>query len=199
MIIARSGVDGRNQLPAGSRISIKLLQKVIVSNQAMPIIGIVTKEVVHEDSVAIPQGAKIFGEASYNDGSDRAQISWKSVQYPDGRERQISGLGVSNDGQGGVEGNVHSEAFKNTVGQTLTRFVGAYAEGSIQRGALGANNGGEDNGMKNAIAETAKDRAESLAQDMQKEKKWIELNPNSEFFAVLNSPFLFRDPGSYGR
>ncbi len=199
MIIARSGVDGKNQLPAGTRISIKLMQKVIVSNQAMPVIGIVTKEVVHEDSVAIPQGAKIFGEASYSDGSDKAQISCKSVQYPDGRERQISGLGVSNDGQGGVEGKVHSDALKNTVGQTLTRFVGAYAEGSMQRGALGANNGGDDNGMKNAVAETAKDRAEALAQDLQKEKKWIELNSNVDFFAVLSSPFLFRDPGSYGR
>lgn len=199
MIIARSGVDGKNQLPAGTRISVKLLQKVIVSNQAMPVIGLVTKEVVHEDSVAIPQGAKVFGEASYNDSSERAQISWKTVQYPDGRERQLSGLGISSDGQGGVEGNVHSEALKNTVGQTLTRFVGAYAEGSMQKGPLGANTGGDDNGMRNAVAETAKDRADAWAQDLQKEKKWIELNSDTEFFLVLSSPFLFRDPGSYGR
>lgn len=199
MIIARSGVDGKNQVPAGTRISVKLLQKVIVSNQAMPVIGIVTKEVVHEDSVAIPQGAKIFGEASYDDSVERAQISWKSVQYPDGRERQLSGIGVSPDGQGGVEGKVHSEALKNTIGQTFTRFVGAYAEGSMQKGALGANAGGDDNGMKNAVAETAKDRADAWAHDLQKEKKWIELNSNVEFFMLLSSSFLFRDPGSYGR
>lgn len=63
MIIARGGADGKIQLPAGTRIPVKFTQKIIVSNQAMPVIGIVTKEVVHEDSVAIPQGTKIFGEA----------------------------------------------------------------------------------------------------------------------------------------
>lgn len=199
MIIARTGVDGKTQLPAGTRLSIRLTQKIIVSNQAMPIIGIVTKEVIHEDSVAIPQGTKIFGEASFDDSSDRAQVSWKSVQFPDGRERQLSAVGISADGQGGVEGKTHSEAIKNTVGLTMTKFIGAYAEGSMQRGPMGANAGGDDNGMKNAVAETAKDRADSWAHDLQKEKKWIELAAGNESFAVLSAAFVFRDPGAYGR
>ncbi|MDZ4661257.1 MAG: TrbI/VirB10 family protein [Pseudomonadota bacterium] len=199
MIIARSGVDGKTQLPAGTRLSIKLAHKIIVSNQAMPIIGIVTKEVVHEDSVAIPQEAKIFGEASFDDSSDRAQVSWKSVQFPDGRERQLSAVGISADGQGGVEGKTHSEALKNTVGLTLTKFIGAYAEGSIQRGPFGANAGGDGNGMRNAVAETAKDRADSWAHDLQKEKKWIVLEAGNESLAVLSTAFVFRDPGAYGR
>lgn len=199
MIIARSGADGKSQLPAGTRLSVSLTQKIIVSNQAMPIIGIVTKEVIHEDSVAIPQGAKIFGEASFDDSSNRAQVTWKSVQFPDGRERQLSAVGISADGQGGIEGKTHSEAIKNTIGLTMTKFIGAYAEGSMQRGPMGANAGGDDNGMKNAVAETAKDRADSWAHDLQKEKKWIELEAGNESFAVLSAAFIFRDPGAYGR
>lgn len=199
MILTRSGVDGKTQLPAGTRLSVKLMQKIIVSSQAMPVIGIVTKDVVHEDSVAIPQGSKIFGEASFDDSSDRAQVSWKSVQFPDGRERQLSAIGISPDGHGGVEGKIHSDAFKNTAGLTLTKFIAAYAEGSMQKGALGSNPGGDDNGMKNAVAETAKDRSSVWAHDLQKEKKWIELEPNHEFFAELSTSFVFKDPGSYGR
>lgn len=136
---------------------------------------------------------------SFDDSSDRAQVVWKSLQFSDGRERQLSAVGISYDGQGGVEGKTHSEAIKNTVGLTLTKFIGAYAEGSMQKGPLGANAGGDDNGMKNAVAETAKDRADSWAHDLQKEKKWIELDSYTESIAVLSSPFIFRDPGFYGR
>lgn len=200
MILARGGLDSKTQIPPGSRIAVKLYERAIVANQGMPVIGVVTRDYIHEDAVAIPQGSKLFGDVSYDDGGDRANVSWKSVQFPDGRERQLSAIGVGVDGQVGVSGRVHSEALKNTVGQTLTRFIGAYAEGSMRRGALGGNPGGNDNGWKNAIAETAKDRAENWANDLKKEKRWIEVSNQTEFYAVLTANFAFRDPGaSYGR
>ena len=116
--------------------------------------------------------------------------------YPEtGGDRQFLAVSVDQDGQVSVQGKIHSEVLKNTAGQTLTRFVAAYAEGSIQRGALGSNPGGDDNGWKHAVAETAKDRADKWAEDLKKEKKWIELKSGTEFFAVLKEPFTFRDPG----
>jgi type IV secretory pathway VirB10-like protein len=166
----------------------------------MPVMGIVAHEVVHEDSLAIPEGAKVLGDVSFDDSSERAQISWRSIIFPDGRERPLSAVGVGRDGQLGVEGKVHSDALKNTIGQTVTRFIGAYAEGSMSRGQFGAAEGGHDNGVKNAIAETAKDRAEAWAEDMRKERKWIELDRGAESLVVLNQPFVFRDPGAtHGR
>lgn len=200
MVLSRSGVDSKTQLSSGSRISVRLIQGAVVANQAMPVIAIVARDVIQEDSLAIPQGSKIFGDVSFDDSSERAQVNWKSIQFPDGRERQLSAIGVGPDGQVGVEGKIHSDAIKNTVGQTLTRFIGAYAEGSMQRGVLGANQGGNDNGIKNAVAETAKDRANAWAEDMKKERKWIELKAGAELYAVVTQPFLFRDPGAtYGR
>ncbi len=200
MILARGGLDGKTQIPPGSRLSVRLYEKAIVANQGMPVIGVVTRDYVHDDAVAIPQGSKLFGEVSYDDGGDRAKVDWHSVQFPDGRERQLSAIGVGTDGQVGVSGNVHSNAVKNTVGQTLTRFIGAYAEGSMQRGALGGQQGGNDNGWKNAIADTAKDRAASMAEGLKKEKKWIEISNSTEFYAVFTTSFAFRDPGAtYGR
>jgi len=196
MIIARAGFDAKNQLPPGARIPVRLLQNAIVANQGMPVIGIVLKDVTQEDSVAIPEGSKILGEISFDDSSDRAQVSWRTLQFADGRERQISGIGVSQDGQVGVEGKIHSDGFKNTAGQLLARFIGAYAEGSMQKGAFGASQGGNENGLKNAVAETAKDRGEAWADDLKKQKRWIELGADKEFLAVINQPFTFRDPGS---
>lgn len=200
MILARGGLDAKTQLPPGSRIPVRLYERAIVANQGMPIIGIVTRDYVHEDALAIPQGSKLFGDVTFDDNGDRANVSWKSVQFPDGRERQFAAIGVGADGQVGVSGRIHSEAVRNTVGQTLTRFIGAYAEGSMQRGALGGNPGGNDNGWKNAVAQTAKDRAESWANDLKKEKRWIEISNQTEFYAVLTANFAYRDPGTtYGR
>lgn len=200
MVVVRVGQDSKQQLPPGSGISVRLIEQITVSGQGRPVLAVVAKEVTHEDSLAIPQGAKVLGEVSFDESSDRAQLSWHSIIFPDGRERPFSAVGVSSDGQVGVEGKVHSEAIKNTIGQALTRFIGAYAEGSITRGQLGAAEGGHQNGLKNAFAETAKDRARAWADDMRKERKWIELNRGAESLAVLNQPFVFRDPGvTYGR
>ena len=87
MIIARGGNDGRTSLPPGSRIEIRLIEKITVSAQPVPVIGIVERDVTQEDSLAIPQGAKVFGEASFDDNTERAQVSWKTIRLPDGRER----------------------------------------------------------------------------------------------------------------
>ena len=200
MILGRGGLDSRTQLPAGSRIAVRLIEKAIVASQGMPIIGIVSRDYVHEGSVAVPQGSKVFGDISFENSGERASVTWRSMQFPDGRERPLSAIGVGSDGQVGVEGRVHSETMKNVIGQTMTRFIGAYAEGSMQRGSLGENPGGGENGLKNAISETAHDQAERWADDLKKEKRWIEISNRTEFHAVLTANFAFRDPGAtYGQ
>lgn len=199
MVLMRGGAESRNQLPPGARIPIRLLEPVIVAGQAMPITGSVTGEVIQENTVAIPEGAKVLGEVAFDSTADRAQVTWRQVIFPDGRARPLQAVGVGLDGHMGVEGKVHSDALKNTIGQTLTRFIGAYAEGSMTRGQFGGAEGGHENGVKNAVAATAQDRAEAWAEDMKEERRWIELRVGSESLAVLNQPFVFREPGgTYG-
>jgi type IV secretory pathway VirB10-like protein len=200
MILSRGGTDTRTQLSAGTRITIRLTNKVTIANQGMPVVGIISQDVASESGTAIPSGSKVLGDASFDEESERASISWRSIILPDGRERPFSAIGVGRDGQVGVGGNVHSDGVKNAVGQTLTRFVGAYAAGSMNTGAFGANQGGHTNGLRNAVAQTATDRANAMGEDLQKERKWIELQSGSETIAVLNQPFTFRDAGAiYGR
>jgi hypothetical protein len=200
MILSRGGSDTRTQLSAGTRVTIRLIGKATIANQGMPVVGIVSNDVSVESGIAIPSGSKVLGEASFDEESERASIVWRSLILPDGRERPFSAIGIGRDGQVGVNGKVYSDGVKNAVGQTLTRFVGAYAAGSMNTGAFGANQGGHVNGMRNAVAQTATDQANAMGEDMQKERKWIELSGGAETVAVLNQPFMFRDPGAtYGR
>lgn len=199
MILSRSGSDSRTQLSSGTKIMIRLSGKTTISNGSMPVVGIVSSDVASESGTAIPSGSKVLGDASFDSDNERASITWRSIIMPDGKERPFSAISQGSDGQMGIDGNVHSDGVKNAIGQTLTRFVGAYAAGSMNTGAFGANQGGNVNGMRNAIAQTATDRANAMGEDMKKERKWIELESGTETVAVLNQAFTFRDAGAtYG-
>lgn len=199
MILSRSGLDNKGQLSSGTKIKIRLSEKTTISNGSIPVVGIVSRDVVSESGTAIPGGSKVLGDASFDPDSELASITWRSIILTDGRERPFSAIGQGSDGQAGIEGRVHSDGMRNAVGQTLTRFVGAYAAGSMNTGAFGENRGGNVNGLRNAIAQTATDRANAMGENMQKERKWIELANGTETIAILNQPFTFRDAGAiYG-
>lgn len=195
MIVARGGVDLVNSVPPGRRFRIRLRESVIVSQSSMPVIGIVLEDVSSDDTLAVPKGSLVFGEATFNQDTRRGQVVWRFLRSVDGRERALNAISIGLDGKEGIEGKVHSNEVSNTVGQTLSRFVGSYAEGSMQRGPLNGNPGGSQNGFKNAVADTAKDRADKFAESLRKERVWIEISNSMEFLAVLSEPFLFRDPG----
>lgn len=200
MILSRSGTDSRTQLMSGTKVMIRLNGKTAISSGSMPVVGIVTNDVSADNGVAIPSGSKALGDASFDSDNERASIAWRSIILPDGRERPFSAVSMGSDGEIGIDGNVHSDGVKNAAGQTLTRFLGAYAAGSMNTGAFGANQGGNVNGLRNAIAATATDRANAMGEDLQKERKWIELGSGTETVAVLTQPFTYRDAGAtYGR
>ncbi len=199
MLIARAGTDTKNALQPGATLNVRIVERVVIAGGSMPVTGLLTSDVLHENSVAIPQGAKLIGSASFDSSSDRAKVTWTAVITPDGRQRPIQATGVSSDGRPGLIGKVHSNAAQTTAGIALAKFIGAYAEGSMSQGAFGANTGGSENGLKNAISETAQDRAGAWAQDLTQEERWIEIEGGQVTSAVLNQAFIFRDPGAtYG-
>jgi len=197
MILVQSGGDTKNSLPAGTRIRTRLMDGVTVGGDTMPVMGSVVTDIMHEGSVAITRGSALLGEASFDDSLGRAKIQWRSIRLLDGRERQIASQSLGMEGNPGISGIVRSDAIKNTLGKSLTTFVGAFAQGSMQSGVLGAQEGGFRNGVKNAISETAQDRAEAFGEDLKEERKWIELSAGTEFVSVLNQSFIFRDPGAF--
>ena len=195
MILSRNGGDANTSLPAGTSLKILIQNSVTVSDVQMPVIGTVTQDVLHGSVLAIPSGSKIYGRASFDESTEKAQIVWESIAMSDSRSRQIQALAVTNDGQSGVYGSVKSNTYKNITGHMITRFVGAYAEGSIERSVLGVSTGGAENGLKQAISETAKDQAEQWGNDLKKEKKWVEISANTKSEAIITTPFQFKDVG----
>lgn len=194
MIIARDS-DSSTTLPPGTKFMVKLSQTVTVTARSIPVIGKVVSSVESRSSVAIPEDSQIFGEATLDQDSERASITWKSILFPDGRSKNLSAVALGADNQAGVEGDYHSDAFKNTAGQMITHFVGGFAEGAISHGPLGANQGGVENGLLQGVADTAKDRTEAWGEDLKKQKTWINLEAGTQFQVILSQPFIFRDPG----
>lgn len=195
MIFSRSGSDSRLSLPSGTAFKVRLTSKVTVSTEAMPVQGIISSDVSHDSRLAIPSGSKLFGQATFDESTEKAQIVWQSIVMNDNRRRDIQAIAVTDDGQAGVYGSVRSNTLKNAAGKTITTFIGAYAEGSMKRSMLGVSEGGVENGLKQAISETAKDQAEHWGNDLQKEKKWVEISSGTEAQTVITAPFQFRDVG----
>ncbi|MGK5085805.1 hypothetical protein WDW37_21155, partial [Bdellovibrionota bacterium FG-1] len=94
MILSRQGTDSRTQLPPGSRFAVRITQNVSVGGESMPVIGEVSGDVLHDSDIAIPRGSRILGDVTFDDESERARLTWKSIIFPDGRQRDIAALGM---------------------------------------------------------------------------------------------------------
>lgn len=195
MVLNRAGINGGNQLPAGVKFTVRLLDKVTIGDQSVPVIAEVTGGAFNDAGGGIKEGSRLFGMAQFQNGSERAQIQFQSIADSSGMVRSIQGVGIGPDGQAGVAGDVHSNGLKNVAGQFVTRFIGAYAEGSQQRDFLGNSRGGAQNGLLNAVGATAKDRTNAYAEDLKKEHQWIDIPQGTEVIVILTQAFTFREAG----
>lgn len=196
MILNRPGVNNGNQLAAGLKFSVRLLDKLTIGDQGVPVIAEVVRGVFADSGGGIKEGSRLFGMAQFPNGSERAQIQFQSISDPSGIVRNIQAIALESDGQTGVAGDVHSKSLRNATGQFVTRFVAAYAEGSQQRDFFGNSRGGAENGLLNAVGETAKDRTNAYAEDLKKEHQWIEVPAATEFAVILTQTFTFNEPGA---
>ena len=194
MILARPG-DTSNELPPGTKFLVVLADGATITDQSQPVIGLVNQDVLTQYGVAIPKGTKIFGEASFNKDSARANVQWRTLLLEGSVSKSISGIALGSDNQPGIDGEVHSDAIKNTAGSLLTRFVAGVAEGSVTRTFTGQSTGGIQNGLLTGVSDTAKERADSWAEDLKKERAWIELKKGVQAQVILIEGFTFRDPG----
>lgn len=186
MVLGNSKGNSRSQLSAGMRLPIRIMDKVVVSDSAVPVLAEVLRDVGTDSGLLIPAGTKIYGEASFAKGSARAQIRFTQLSLPTGEMRSTSGIAVALDGQPGLEGEIHSDGTKNTAGQILTTFVAGLATGSVQTDPFGTSRGGVTNGLLTAVAGTAKDRAQNYGERLKAEREWIEIKRSSECEVLLN-------------
>jgi len=195
MIIGSNGGNAKTELRSGIRVALRLMDKVIVSQDPVPILAESILDSVSDSGLRLPAGTKFYGQASFQKGSDRAQIRFDQISLASGQIKRISALALDKSGQPGVSGKVFSDGMKNTAGQVLTTFVGGLAAGSMQTDIMGNSKGGVENGLLGAVAATAQSRAQNYGEKLKTEREWIELNPGTECDAVLNESFKLQEGG----
>ncbi|MBL7545139.1 MAG: TrbI/VirB10 family protein [Bdellovibrionaceae bacterium] len=195
MIIGSKGGNAKTELRAGIRLPLRILDKVIVSQDAVPILAELILDSQSDSGLKLPAGTRFYGEASFQRGGDRAQIRFSQISLPNGQLRRISAMALDKSGQPGVPGKVFSDGMKNTAGQVLTTFVGGLAAGSMQTDMMGNSKGGLENGVLGAVAATAQSRAQAYGEKLKTEREWIELSPGSECDAVLSGSLKLQEGG----
>ena len=180
MILNQKGGNAKNQLRPGLRIPLRILDRFSVGDSSVPVLAESLLKWTTESGLELATGTKLYGEASHEKDSDRASIRFTQISLPSGEIKKISGLALGKDGQPGVPGKFRSDAVKNTTGQMITTFVAGFASGSMQTDLIGGSRGGVQNGMLNAVATTAKERAQGFGEKLKNERQWVEVKESTE-------------------
>lgn len=194
-MVIGNGQNAKNQFRAGIRIPLRITDQFIVSQDPVPILAESILDSQTESGIRIPAGTRFYGEASFQKGSDRAQITFKQISLPSGDIKPISAIAIDKDGQNGLIGKVSSDGLKNTTGQVITTFVGGLAAGSIKTDAFGRSVGGIENGLLSAVAETAKSRAQNYGEKLKAEREWITVSSGTELDALLKDNLNLNEGG----
>ncbi len=195
MIVGSKSGNAKTELRSGIRVPLIMLDKVIVSQDSVPILAESILDSTSDSGLKLPARTKFYGHASFQKGTDRAQIRFDQISLPSGQIKRISAIALDKSGQPGVTGKIFSDGMKNSAGQVLTTFVGGLAAGSMQTDIMGNSKGGVENGILGAVAATAQSRAQSYGEKLKTEREWIELNPATECDAVLNESFKLQEGG----
>lgn len=184
--------NANTQLRKGRRLPVRILDTAIVSETPVPVLAEVLQDTASVSGVKIPAGSKLYGEMSFEKGQSRAQIKFTQLSYPDGRIQAVAASAISKDGQIGVEGDIKSDANKNSAGSVITSFVAGLASGSVETDAFGGSRGGLTNGLLSAVGGAAKERAQQYGERLKNEREWIEVKSATEFDVILNETFEFQ-------
>ena len=195
MILGQKNGNSKTQLNPGVQLALRVIDKFIVSQEAVPMMAEVITDFVTDSGLRLPAGSIFYGEATFQKGADRATVQFRQISLPTGEIRKISSLALGKDGQPGVPGRTYSDGMKNTGGEILTTFVGGLASGSMQTNVFGQTQGGLSNGLLNAVSETAKNRAQGYGEKLKAEREWIEVTAGTECNAVINESFNLQSGG----
>ena len=193
-----SGTDPTGRLPMGYGISVRLVNALWSTNASSPVIAEVTQDALPPgnsgSSIAIPVSTRAIGNATFDDASQRIQIRFHTLVYPEGNEHSIQGLGLMSDGSAGLEGDYHSGEFKRQTGKFLGNFIGGLADGMKERRTEGLSGmpyeaGSLKNGVLNGITLSARDGSKSFSESLSQTKPTMSLNAGQMFIIFLEHEY----------
>ena len=187
------GNDG-DKLPMGSTIAAKLLNTVLSSDTNSPVMAEISEEIYWKNSVMIPAGTKAIGQGTLDDGTERLQVRFHTLVYPEGQQHSISALALLGDGSSGIAGDFHSRTFPKQAGRFAGTFIGGLAQGLKDKDSRGQAGivfepGSLKNGLLNGIAASSLDQANSLAQNTERLKPYLDVPGGTTFLLYLEREY----------
>jgi type IV secretory pathway VirB10-like protein len=190
------GNDPGSRLPMGYGVPARLLNAVLSTDSASPVVAEITQDVfASQSTLSIPAGSRVIGSASFDDSSKRIQLRFHTFVYPEGDQHGLQGIGLMRDGSAGIAGDYHSEDFKRQSGRFLGNLIGGIADGMKERQASGPMGipmeaGSLKNGILNGIALSAQDQAKQYATGLEGAKPYMTLEAGQNFVIFLEREYL---------
>ncbi|HLB59834.1 MAG TPA: TrbI/VirB10 family protein [Bdellovibrionota bacterium] len=192
-IIMNSG----NDIPPGTLLQARLVNKLVSSSKNHPVIALVTKDYFHLGILAIPKGTKLLGQSQHDEASRRIQVSFNTAVFPDQRSISFSGmaLDLDDDGSAGLKGRYSSRRANRIAGTLLSNFVAGFAEGMQDRDVSEFGEVTQKGSLKNAVlngaGSTAIENSRQFADNLRETKGTITVPAGYGFFVYMEKETKF--------
>ena len=189
--------NGGNDIPPGTLLKVRLVNKLISSSKNQPVIALLTKDYYHLGTLAIPRGTKLLGQSQHDEASRRIQVAFNTMVFPDQKTGSFSGiaLDLDDDGSAGLKGRYSSKRPNRIFGSLLSNFVSGFAEGMQDREVSEFGEVSEKGSLKNAIlngtSSTAVEHSKQFADGLRETTGTITIQPNYDFLVFIDRDFHF--------
>lgn len=196
--VIRRGAGGNDPgatLPLGTGIPVRLINAILSTDSASPVVAEVTDDVSAHGMVSVPAGARAIGSAQYDSSSQRIQLRFNTFVYPEGDQHSVQAMGMMPDGSAGLAGDYHSGEGSRQAGRLLSRLVSGVADGMKNRqtgGPFGLSYepGSVKNGILNGIALSAEDQATAFSENLSGAKPTMTLPSGQTFILFLEREYI---------
>ena len=165
-------ISYNNGIPPGTTVYADLINAVFSYNALAPAKAELLQNIYsNTKKIILPKGSMFLGQVSTLHSQNRVNITFSQVVLPDGKTYSIKAIALSNNGSGGIKGQVNSPALMDTLEGTGEAVLGL---GSIFFGGNNANPYSMNDQLKYAAGTSLTNQAaNSLAQAQSNNKTTI--------------------------
>ncbi|MCL4498350.1 MAG: TrbI/VirB10 family protein [Deltaproteobacteria bacterium] len=130
-------VSYNNGIPPGTTVYADLINAVFSYNALAPAKAELLQDIYsNTKKIILPKGSMFLGQVSTIHSQNRVNITFSQVVLPDGETYSVKAIALSNNGSGGIKGQVSSPALMDALEGTGEAVLGL---GSIFFGGNNAN------------------------------------------------------------
>ena len=165
-------ISYNNGIPPGTTVYADLINAVFSYNALAPAKAELLQDIYsNTKKIILPKGSMFLGQVSTIHSQNRVNITFSQVVLPDGKTYSVKAIALSNNGSGGIKGQVSSPAVMDALEGTGEAVLGL---GSIFFGGNNANPYSMNDQLRYAAGTSLTNQAtNSLAQAQSNNKTTI--------------------------